>query len=259
MKRRPALRKGNRSPRSRRRQARAWADTITVTPEGGYLMGNPDAPLKLLEYASLTCPHCADFSRMRRRKLRDKYAASGVVSYELRNQIHDGLDLTMAMLTRCGAPESFHALSEQVWLNLPQIIQTAQGNQAALSAAMTSEDQSRNHKAIADAAGLTDFFAARGISSDQSATCTADAAKAEQIVQNSQKQSEELRVDPEPPPSSSTGRSSRCEAGRTWNRSCKTPARDRERRSGSAARQRCGSASSSSAASRASSNPQSCA
>ena len=104
----------------------------------------------------------------------------------------------MAMLTRCGAPESFHALSEQVWLNLPQIIQTAQGNQAALSAAMTSEDQSKRYKAIADAAGLTDFFAARGISSDQSATCLADAAKAEQIVQNSQKQSEELQVDGTP-------------------------------------------------------------
>ncbi len=177
---------------------KAWADTVTVTPEGGYLMGNPNAPLKLLEYASLTCSHCADFSRDAAEKLRDRYVASGVVSYELRNQIHDGLDLTMAMLTRCGAPESFHALSEQVWLNLAQIIQTAQGNQGAVAAAMQSEDQSKRYKAIADATGLTDFFAARGISSDQSATCLADAAKAEQIVQNSQKQSEELQVEGTP-------------------------------------------------------------
>ena len=27
-----------------------WADTVTVTPEGGYMIGNPDAPLKLVEY-----------------------------------------------------------------------------------------------------------------------------------------------------------------------------------------------------------------
>lgn len=177
---------------------KTWTDTVTITPEGGYLMGNPNAPLKLLEYASLTCPHCADFSKEAAEPLRDKYVAGGVVSYELRNQIHDGLDLTMSLLARCSAPESFHALSEQVWLNLPQIVQTAQANQAAMNAAMKSEDQSKRYKAIADAAGLTEFFAARGISSDQAATCLADAGKAEQIVQNSQKQSEELQVDGTP-------------------------------------------------------------
>jgi protein-disulfide isomerase len=179
-------------------QGKSWTETVAVTPEGGYLMGNPQAPLKLIEYASLTCPHCADFSKEAAEPLRDKYVAKGVVSYELRNQIHDGLDLTMAMLVRCGAPESFHALSEQVWLNLAEIVQKAQANQAAMGAAMKSEDQAKRYKAIADAAGLTEFFAARGISSDQAATCLANSAKAEQIVQNSQKQSEELQVDGTP-------------------------------------------------------------
>ena len=69
---------------------------------------------------------------------------------------------------------------------------------ASPSGSATGPGMTRLPKAIADAAGLTDFFAARGISSDQSATCLADAAKAEQIVQNSQKQSEELQVDGTP-------------------------------------------------------------
>lgn len=179
-------------------EGQAWADKVTVSPADGYVMGNPQAPLKLVEYASLTCPHCADFSREAAEELRDRYVASGVVSYELRNQIHDGLDLTMAMLVRCGAPESFHALSEQVWLNLPEIVQKAQADQAAMSAAMKSEDQSKRYKAIADAAGLTEFFAARGISSDQAAACLADAGKAELIVRNSQTQSDEMQVDGTP-------------------------------------------------------------
>lgn len=175
-----------------------WADTVTVTPEGGYAMGNPEAPLKLVEYGSLTCSHCAHFAEEASADLRDKYVASGVVSYELRNQIHDGLDLTMALMVRCGAPESMPALSEQVWVNLNAIIQQAQANEAGMQAAMKEEDQSKRYMAIADAAGLSDFFAARGVSKDQLAQCLADPAKAETLVNQSTTQSEELGVDGTP-------------------------------------------------------------
>jgi hypothetical protein len=40
-----------------------WADTVTVTPEGGYQIGNPEAPIKLVEYASHTCGACANFAK----------------------------------------------------------------------------------------------------------------------------------------------------------------------------------------------------
>ena len=36
-----------------------WTKTVTETPAGGYVMGNPEAPVKVVEYASLTCNHCA--------------------------------------------------------------------------------------------------------------------------------------------------------------------------------------------------------
>ena len=36
-----------------------WRDMVTVTDMDGYMIGNPDAPIKLVEYASLTCPTCA--------------------------------------------------------------------------------------------------------------------------------------------------------------------------------------------------------
>ena len=39
-----------------------WTETVTMTDRGGFLMGNPNAPVKLVEYASITCPHCAEFS-----------------------------------------------------------------------------------------------------------------------------------------------------------------------------------------------------
>ena len=81
-----------------------WVDTASDTALGGVVIGNPDAPVKLVEYASHTCPHCALFAAEATGPLRDKYIASGVVSYGIRNQIHDPVDLDVAMLARCNGP-----------------------------------------------------------------------------------------------------------------------------------------------------------
>ena len=68
-------------------------------------MGNPDAPVKLVEYGSLTCPHCADFaaagdaSRWSR-----NYVRSGRVSFEYRNFVLNGIDVAATLLARCAAP-----------------------------------------------------------------------------------------------------------------------------------------------------------
>lgn len=170
----------------------SWLDTATITPDDGYMVGNPAAPLKLLEYASLTCSHCAEFSKEGAAPL-EKYIESGVVSYELRNQIHDGIDLTMAQILRCGDPASFHPLANQVWANLGPIFETLQGNEAGVTAAMSATTPDRMQR-IAQATGLLDFFAARGISRDQALQCLADPAKAEAILERSNTQSEKLDV-----------------------------------------------------------------
>lgn len=179
-------------------QGKKWEEIVTVTPEGGYRIGNPDAKLKLVEYASLTCPHCAEFAKEGAAPLREKYVNSGVVSYELRNQIHDGLDLTLNMLVRCGAPESYHPLSEQVWANFEDIYKKVQANGALVDAAMKTEDQSKRYVAIADATGLAEFFAARGISREQINQCLAKPGVAEEIVNRSDKQSQELNINGTP-------------------------------------------------------------
>jgi protein-disulfide isomerase len=44
-----------------------WTQTVAQSPEGGMLMGNPAAPVKVIEYASYTCPACASFSATGRR------------------------------------------------------------------------------------------------------------------------------------------------------------------------------------------------
>ncbi|RZM20125.1 MAG: protein-disulfide isomerase, partial [Sphingomonas sp.] len=39
----------------------SWTDTVVKTADYGYRMGNPDAPIKLVEYGSRACPFCAQF------------------------------------------------------------------------------------------------------------------------------------------------------------------------------------------------------
>ena len=39
-----------------------WTKMVAATPEGGVLMGNPNADVKIIEFGSLTCPHCAEFA-----------------------------------------------------------------------------------------------------------------------------------------------------------------------------------------------------
>lgn len=170
-----------------------WIDVVTVTPADGYMVGNPNAPIKLMEYGSLTCGACANFTQTGFEALRDKYINTGKVSFELRNQVHNGIDLVLARLVRCSTPDAMVPLSEQVWLNFDQIMAGAQAAAPQLEQAMALPEN-RRFGAVAEAAGLYPFFAARGISEDQARTCLADAKSVQAIAERSEKQSDELKV-----------------------------------------------------------------
>ncbi len=175
-------------------EGKSWEEVVTETEDLGMLMGNPEAPIKLIEFASLTCSHCADFAESSKAKLRDVFINSGRVSLEFRNFLRDPIDLTAAQLTRCATPERFFALTEQVFLNQASILQKAQdaGN-AAYTAAMEAPDDKRS-QAFADLAGLGDFFAARGVSKGQAAACLANAADAQALAKATQKQTEDYGI-----------------------------------------------------------------
>jgi len=177
---------------------KSWGDVVSVTPEGGYRMGNPDAPIKLVEYGSLTCNHCAEFTEASSAEIRDTFVASGRVSFEFRNFVRDPIDLTAAQLTRCGAPEGFFALTDQAMANQKEMFEKAQGaGEAAYTAAMNQPEAKRG-LAIAELAGLLDFFASRGISRDQAAACLADTAKATALATTTSKDAERYQINGTP-------------------------------------------------------------
>jgi len=172
----------------------SWTDKVTRTAEGGYVLGNPDAPIKLVEYASLTCSHCAEFAETAYQDLVDKYVATGRVSYEIRNFVRDPIDLTASMLVRCGPDTSFYPLAEQMFANQGPVFEKAQGlGQDRYEQILALPDQQR-YATLADAVGLIDFFSARGISRDQAAQCLANADTANKLASATSKAAEELNI-----------------------------------------------------------------
>lgn len=173
---------------------KSWAETVTKLPNGYYLLGNPEAPIKLVEYASLTCSHCADFAETAFASIRDKYVSSGRVSFELRNFVREPLDLTASMLTRCGPEGSYFALTEQVLGNQADIFTKAQAmGQQRFDQVLALPDNQR-YVALAEGTGLIDFFAQRGISRDQANQCLTNIDAARALADNTGKATKEDKI-----------------------------------------------------------------
>lgn len=158
-----------------------WSDTVMVTEEGGYKIGNPDAPLKLVEYASHTCGACANFANNGKAGVKE-YVETGVVSFEQREVFLNIFDVVIATLAQCGPAEQFQPLSDQVWADHQNVMSKIQANQEALATAGQLGPDER-FVAIASATGLIDFFAARGLSADQARSCLSDGAKIEAMAE----------------------------------------------------------------------------
>lgn len=84
-----------------------WNGTVNVSPDGSHVLGNPQASVKVTEFISYTCSHCAHFEVQADGPLRMGYVANGHVSVEVRHLVRDPVDLTVAMLTNCGEPSRF--------------------------------------------------------------------------------------------------------------------------------------------------------
>ncbi len=167
-------------------EGQVWSETVEMTDRNGFLVGNPDAPIKLVEYGSLTCPGCAQFSQTASEPLMNEYVDTGRVSFELRSfAIHGPIDLALTRLIECGSPEQAVPLADQVWANLPSLLEPVQQRSAQLEQALALPEDQR-FVAFAETAGLLDFFASRGVSRDQARACLADAERLSELAEYSE-------------------------------------------------------------------------
>jgi len=85
----------------------------TITPSGGFtgdvLEGSPDAPVTIIEYASLTCPHCASFHERIYKPLKESHIDTGKVNFIYRDFPLNNPAITASMIARCGGEDRYLA------------------------------------------------------------------------------------------------------------------------------------------------------
>jgi protein-disulfide isomerase len=156
--------------------ARDWSRNVVATPEGGFRMGDPAAPVKLVEYGSLTCPHCAAFSREGTPQLVAHYVRTGKVSYEYRNFILNGIDVTASLLARCSGPAGFFPMAATLYATQPQWIGRIAGMSAAQKDALKALPEGQRLVRLGEIGGLLPVAAGYGVAPARGKQCLASPA-----------------------------------------------------------------------------------
>ncbi|MEP1536117.1 MAG: DsbA family protein [Paracoccaceae bacterium] len=78
-------------------------------------IGNPDAAVTVIEYASYTCPHCASFHKGNFKKLKADYIDTGKINFVYREVYFDRFGVWASALARCAGPEKFFGISDLLY------------------------------------------------------------------------------------------------------------------------------------------------
>ena len=102
-------------------QTAAEADLMQPGPLGEEAMGSDKAPVTIIEYASMTCPHCAHFALNTFPQLKEKYIDTGKVRFIMREFPFDPIAAGAFMLARCAGKDKYFAVvdllfrTQQTW------------------------------------------------------------------------------------------------------------------------------------------------
>jgi protein-disulfide isomerase len=165
----------------------SWTETVVRTPEGGWLMGNPNAPIKLVEFGSRTCHVCREFDEQGYTPLTTNYVASGKVSYEFRDFLRNGADLSAALLGGCGGPGPFFTLLNQMYADQNRVLDVLQKLPQSYYEQLGNLPPAQQTQRFAEAAGFLDFVKQRGIPEAQARACLADPKAAETLTKMNEK------------------------------------------------------------------------
>ena len=177
--------------------ARSDWDTVVVETDLGHRVGNPDAKVKLVEFFSYTCPHCAEFAREGEAPIKLAYLAPGKINVEYRHLIRDPVDLTVGLLVNCGVAAKFPGnhtafiLGQSRWIG-PLARPTEAQRQRWTTAAAAGR---RN---IASDFGFYPIMERRGYRRTDVDRCLADETMARRLAQTSAKEWDRPGVDSTP-------------------------------------------------------------
>lgn len=133
------------------------------------VLGNPDAPVEVIEYASFTCPHCASFHRNTFPRIKENYIDTDQVRFIYREVYFDRFGLWAGMVARCAGPDRYFGIVDLIYQRQADWTQGAPG-------------------AVAD--NLRQIGRVAGLSDDQLEACLTDATTAQALIANYEAQME---------------------------------------------------------------------
>ncbi|MEO0485574.1 MAG: DsbA family protein [Pseudomonadota bacterium] len=142
----------------------ANAQTVENVDELGItemILGDPAAPIQIVEYASYTCPHCKRFHEGAFKDLKAEYIDTGKVAFTYREVYFDRFGLWASMVARCGGEERFFGITDMLYA------------QQGLWTNGAPADIANNLRTIGKTAGLTEA---------ELDACFTDGAKAQNLV-----------------------------------------------------------------------------
>ena len=161
-----------------------WADVVNMSSADGFVMGNPNAKVKLVEIGSLFCPYCKKFEDEGSPLLVEKYVKPGNVSWEFRPYvIHGPIDVAANIVARCSGLKTFFPMSKALYKDQPILEAKVTGAPQDKLNQLQSLPPNQAFVAWADLLGLQDWAAARGLPQAKSNQCLADQKMIDREVQ----------------------------------------------------------------------------
>lgn len=152
------------------------SELMEAGPLEDVVLGKADAPNTIVEYASMTCPHCANFNVNVFPQVKEKYIDTGKARFVFREFPLDGLAIAASMLARCAGNDRFYPMVDGLF-------------ETQETWAVPGEDGKQKLLLIAKQAGF---------SQEAFDKCLADKALFDKIVEVRKKAHEEFGVDSTP-------------------------------------------------------------
>ncbi len=163
-------------------QGQNWTETVAATPVGGFVKGNPNAAVKLIEFGSYSCGACKAFSDDSHDKL-ESYIQKGTLSFEFRSVVRGPQDIAPTLLAACNGPGPFFMITKKLFDD--QGVWASPANFNAITPELQEEWASKGPTVVAaqfsKALGLNDMVAKLGVSTQKADACLADKAAIDRL------------------------------------------------------------------------------
>ena len=159
-----------------------WLNHIAIGAGGSHVQGNPAARVRLTQYESYTCPHCAHFTAESGPALRARFVAPGNVSVEVRHVLRDPIDFAMTVAVNCGSSARFFSRHEAMMAAQGGIFARVQALPHSTIEGWGQVAGAQRLRRIADDSGVTAWMQARGFTTAQINQCFADTAMQQRLL-----------------------------------------------------------------------------